>query len=183
MSTIDLLPNVTSFSIGVILMALSSVFAVIHRALERYRDPLREVPGPFLARWTSLWLAYQVRMGRRYLVVDALHKVSRDEVNRNLYLIVHLTEIRALRSDRPQPCLSRAQGCHQCRLRTGLSGLRQVAVLSCLRFGQSFYIFYRRSSGARPKATPRFSRIFVQVTDERDTVATFKPLPFRRQDR
>ncbi|KAF4588442.1 hypothetical protein EYR40_009993 [Pleurotus pulmonarius] len=74
MSTIDLLPNVTSFSIGVILMALSSVFAVIHRALERYRDPLRDVPGPFLARWTSLWLAYQVRMGRRYLVVDALHK-------------------------------------------------------------------------------------------------------------
>ncbi len=71
-------------------MALSSVFAVIHRALERYRDPLRDVPGPFLARWTSLWLAYQVRMGRRYLVVDALHKVSRDKVILYVFLIVHL---------------------------------------------------------------------------------------------
>ena len=38
-------------------------------------DPFYDIPGPFLARWTPLWLAYQVRRGRKYLVVDGLHKV------------------------------------------------------------------------------------------------------------
>ncbi|KAJ7612112.1 benzoate para-hydroxylase [Roridomyces roridus] len=39
-----------------------------------YRDRLRTVPGPVLARWTPLWLGYHARMGRRYLVVDSAHK-------------------------------------------------------------------------------------------------------------
>jgi hypothetical protein len=40
-------------------------------------DPFYDIPGPLLARWTPLWLAYHVRRGRKYLVVDALHKVHR----------------------------------------------------------------------------------------------------------
>ncbi|KAJ7718957.1 benzoate para-hydroxylase [Mycena maculata] len=39
-----------------------------------YCDPLRQIPGPVLARWTPLWLGYQARMGRRYLAVDMAHK-------------------------------------------------------------------------------------------------------------
>ncbi|KAI4095876.1 MAG: hypothetical protein LQ339_007114 [Xanthoria mediterranea] len=34
---------------------------------------LRHVPGPPLARVSSLWLLYQARQGRRYLAVDAAH--------------------------------------------------------------------------------------------------------------
>lgn len=37
-------------------------------------DPFHDIPGPFLARWTPLWLAYQARRGLRYLAVDDLHK-------------------------------------------------------------------------------------------------------------
>lgn len=54
---------------------MSMVFVVILARFVLRRDPLGDLPGPFLARWTSLWLAYQVRMGRRYLIVDGLHKV------------------------------------------------------------------------------------------------------------
>jgi len=35
---------------------------------------IRDVPGPFLAAWTNLWLLAQCRQGRRYLAVDAAHK-------------------------------------------------------------------------------------------------------------
>ncbi|KAF8993925.1 cytochrome P450 [Hymenopellis radicata] len=37
-------------------------------------DPFRDIPGPLLARCTPLWLAYQARMGRRYLAVHELHQ-------------------------------------------------------------------------------------------------------------
>lgn len=40
-----------------------------------HRNPLRDIPGPFLARWTPLWLAFQARRGKRYIAVDQLHKV------------------------------------------------------------------------------------------------------------
>lgn len=59
-----------------ILQISIAIFAVI--AILRFvqkADPLYDIPGPFLARWTSFWVAYQVRRGRKYLVVDALHKV------------------------------------------------------------------------------------------------------------
>ncbi|KAF7315985.1 Cytochrome P450 [Mycena indigotica] len=36
-------------------------------------DPLRRVPGPFLARWTPFWLMYHARKGERYLAVHELH--------------------------------------------------------------------------------------------------------------
>lgn len=51
-----------------------TVLIILWHSIKR-ADPLYEIPGPFLARWTPLWLAYQVRRGRKYLVVDALHKV------------------------------------------------------------------------------------------------------------
>ena len=35
---------------------------------------IRDIPAPFPAAFTNLWLMYQVRRGRRYLVVDAEHK-------------------------------------------------------------------------------------------------------------
>ena len=37
-------------------------------------DPLRSIPGPFLARFTRLWLAYQIWKGEFQLVNIALHK-------------------------------------------------------------------------------------------------------------
>lgn len=40
-------------------------------------DPLRGVPGPWLARWTPFWLMYHARRGERYLAVHEAHKVRR----------------------------------------------------------------------------------------------------------
>ena len=35
---------------------------------------LKEVPGPFAAKFTNLWLLLQARQGKRYLSVDEAHK-------------------------------------------------------------------------------------------------------------
>lgn len=35
---------------------------------------IRDIPAPFPAAFTNLWLMYQCRRGRRYLAVDAAHK-------------------------------------------------------------------------------------------------------------
>lgn len=75
MSYIELPPLLNGFSFGMVMMALSSFLVLVHKVFFR-KGPLDDIPGPFLARWTHVWLAYQVRMGRRYLVVDALHKVT-----------------------------------------------------------------------------------------------------------
>ncbi|KAF8191518.1 benzoate para-hydroxylase [Mycena galopus ATCC 62051] len=37
------------------------------------RKSAHHIPGPFLARWTHLWLAYQAYRGRRYKAVHAAH--------------------------------------------------------------------------------------------------------------
>ncbi|KAF2109828.1 cytochrome P450 [Lophiotrema nucula] len=37
-------------------------------------DPLRGIPGPLLARWTSLWMVYHSRKGDMHLVMIALHE-------------------------------------------------------------------------------------------------------------
>ncbi|KAF4622227.1 hypothetical protein D9613_008961 [Agrocybe pediades] len=37
-------------------------------------DPLHDIPGPWLAKYTSLLLAYHARGGKRHLYVDSLHK-------------------------------------------------------------------------------------------------------------
>ena len=56
------------------LLLLGVTFAAFLRWATR-PDPLRHVPGPWLARWTTLLLAYHARTGKRHLYVDALHKV------------------------------------------------------------------------------------------------------------
>lgn len=35
---------------------------------------IRDIPAPFPAAWTNLWLMYQARQGRRYLAVHEAHK-------------------------------------------------------------------------------------------------------------
>jgi benzoate 4-monooxygenase len=35
---------------------------------------IRDIPGPFLAKFTNLWLLLQARQGKRYLAVDQAHK-------------------------------------------------------------------------------------------------------------
>lgn len=35
---------------------------------------IRDIPAPFPAAFTNLWLMYQTRRGRRYLMVDEAHK-------------------------------------------------------------------------------------------------------------
>lgn len=35
---------------------------------------LRSIPGPFLAKFSNLWLLLQSRRGKRFLAVDAAHK-------------------------------------------------------------------------------------------------------------
>ncbi|KAJ7719960.1 benzoate para-hydroxylase [Mycena metata] len=38
------------------------------------RQSLPRIPGPFLARWTNLWLAFHAHRGRRYIVVHKAHQ-------------------------------------------------------------------------------------------------------------
>lgn len=47
------------------------VLVVVHRLKP---DPLHDIPGPWLAKYTCLLLAYHTRTGKRYLYVDTLHK-------------------------------------------------------------------------------------------------------------
>lgn len=35
---------------------------------------LRDIPAPFPAQFSNLWLLYVVRRGRRYEIVDQMHK-------------------------------------------------------------------------------------------------------------
>jgi benzoate 4-monooxygenase len=35
---------------------------------------IRDIPGPFAARFSNLWLLWQVRQGKRYQSVDEAHK-------------------------------------------------------------------------------------------------------------
>ena len=37
-------------------------------------NALRDIPGPFPAAWTNLWLLWHARHARRFLAVDAAHK-------------------------------------------------------------------------------------------------------------
>lgn len=74
----DFWPSVDSLwpgTLGIAFVSLSSILAILLSKLAIFQDPLRDIPGPFLARWTPLWLAWQVRMGRRYISVDELHRV------------------------------------------------------------------------------------------------------------
>lgn len=35
---------------------------------------IQDIPGPFVAKFSNLWLLYQCRRGQRYLAVDQAHK-------------------------------------------------------------------------------------------------------------
>lgn len=48
---------------------------VIYYLLPYLRNwAIRDIPAPFPAAFTNLWLLYQCRRGRRYLAVDNAHK-------------------------------------------------------------------------------------------------------------
>ncbi|KAJ6606047.1 benzoate para-hydroxylase [Mycena vulgaris] len=70
----DLLQQLPPFSYSPSPHAIFLVGILAATAVLVYRDPLRHIPGPAIARWTPLWLGYQARIGRRYLAVDAAHK-------------------------------------------------------------------------------------------------------------
>lgn len=57
---------------AVVTLLLSIVY---RRTFTKAGDPLRDIPGPFLARWTPLWLAYHARCGNRFRAVHAAHQV------------------------------------------------------------------------------------------------------------
>lgn len=40
----------------------------------RIRDPLRNIPGPFWARWTPWWNVYYARKGNMHRTMMAMHK-------------------------------------------------------------------------------------------------------------
>lgn len=56
------------------LILLFSLVPVIYAIIRAAFDPLRSVPGPFLARFTRLWYFYKVWCGDFELVNVELHK-------------------------------------------------------------------------------------------------------------
>lgn len=57
-------------------VVMTILFSMIYRKnFTKAGDPLRDVPGPFLAKWTPLWLAYHARRGNRFRAVHEAHKV------------------------------------------------------------------------------------------------------------
>lgn len=65
------LEHVFALFLGVFLILLAIL-------LHKRRDPMGYIPGPLLARWTPLWLAYHARRGRRFKAVHEAHKVGYD---------------------------------------------------------------------------------------------------------
>lgn len=59
---------------GAIFVLLICGLYLLHTRFSR--KSAQHIPGPFLARWTHLWLAYHAYRGRRYKVVHAAHLVS-----------------------------------------------------------------------------------------------------------
>ncbi|PVI00852.1 cytochrome P450 [Periconia macrospinosa] len=53
-----------SFTLGIVAI---SIYA-------RFFDPLRDIPGPFLARWSRLWLIYHSRKGDMHTTMINLHQ-------------------------------------------------------------------------------------------------------------
>ena len=51
------------------------VFPILYYVLPYLRSwTIRDIPGPFPAAFTNLWLMLQCRRGKRYLAVDEAHK-------------------------------------------------------------------------------------------------------------
>lgn len=51
------------------------VLPVLYYLLPYLRNwTIRDVPGPFIAKFSNLWLLWQCRHGRRYVAVHAAHQ-------------------------------------------------------------------------------------------------------------
>jgi len=47
---------------------------VAFAAYTQFFDPLRSIPGPFLARWSRAWMVYHSWKGDMHTTMMALHK-------------------------------------------------------------------------------------------------------------
>jgi len=115
-------------------VALLVLFYSCKLILDIVTDPLRDVPGPLLARFTRLWEMHQLRKGRFEQVNIDLHRRYGKQGFTNLQASIrtlHLTDTH-LRSDRPtcaRPVLYRR--CQRCKsdLWTGLQVLQELFLL------------------------------------------------------
>jgi hypothetical protein len=57
----------------VILYILSTGILTLY-AYTQFFDPLRKIPGPFLARWSRAWMVYHSWKGDMHTLMIALHK-------------------------------------------------------------------------------------------------------------
>lgn len=72
---LDLVPSPNRDNANTWLIAVAGLlFLLVLRRLTR-PDPLHDIPGPWIAKYTSLLLAYYTRTGKRFLFIDQLHKV------------------------------------------------------------------------------------------------------------
>ncbi|KAI2779263.1 putative benzoate 4-monooxygenase cytochrome P450 [Daldinia loculata] len=69
MSIIDQIPLPWALALGCLAIVVYYV-----RSYLATNGHLRDIPAPFPAQFTNLWLLYACRRGRRYLVVDKVHK-------------------------------------------------------------------------------------------------------------
>lgn len=65
--------NSSFSSLLVATAAAAGLLAVV--ALKLRQKPLENIPGPFLARWTPIWLFFHSRIGQRYKAVHEAHMV------------------------------------------------------------------------------------------------------------
>lgn len=71
------LPLGTFTAIFIILLALPAVYLL---GWLLFLDPLRHIPGPFVSRVSSIWIATQCRLYRRSRKVHELHERYGDVV-------------------------------------------------------------------------------------------------------
>jgi hypothetical protein len=59
---------------GIPLFVSGSIILVTILVVSYLRDPLRSIPGPFLAKWSPLWMLYHARQGDMHRVMIAQHQ-------------------------------------------------------------------------------------------------------------
>jgi benzoate 4-monooxygenase len=69
MGVVDFLLSPCTIPIALLLFYLAPYFAS--------NATIRDIPGPFAAKFTNLWLLLQARQGKRYQSVDEAHKKYR----------------------------------------------------------------------------------------------------------
>ena len=55
----------------VLVVGIAFISVVLFR---HFRNPLTAVPGPFLAKWSSLWLVYHIRRGHIHRKMIEVHQ-------------------------------------------------------------------------------------------------------------